>query len=283
MRISIAIISILVLDCFTGHSQTSYDYTMAIYNKVSAFNSAMNTKYKDTFLVKRIETGVLSPEGNGQNGSSNRKLFAGNEYIIIAFTDARISDYTLRLYRENSDKKWEAMDTRANDITISTNDLIGHVKIASVKPVEDGLYKFEIAAPIQNNVLGRYGIMIWSKDDDSIVDRSVTYTIDNYSISNFDSATNKYGDFSKDVAYSCEFIIDAGQTTITHKEPSGAVSTYSILQKDDTGADWTIYYIQSANGKKLDFMIPKNGKAYIRVTLSGPGDNPLTDYHILRQ
>lgn len=290
---------LLLLSYFPCFSQKSYDYTMAIYNKISSFNLFMKDKYKDTFSVMRIETGVLSSENNILYSSSKRKLFYGNEYIIAALTDSRVKNFELKIYNANGDN-WTYLDTKVEDVSpdLNSTDLIGHLKFFTITPGSNAIYKFEISTSTQSNTLGRYGIMTWAKnvddqsgttntktdnDNNTSSKTQLTYNVDNYSISKFDSTTDRYGDFGEQANYSCIFVINANQTVVTQRAPSGSVSTYDIIQKDDTNNNWTIYFIRSTSGATYKFMVPKDGNEYIRVIKTdGNNNNPLTDYHILR-
>lgn len=280
----------------------SSEYSMAVYKKVSSINAYFESKYKDTFVLRRVETGILDQYTDGLYGSTERMLFADKKYLMAAFTDSRMKDFKLVISQKNDNGSWQVYKTVNDNKATDTKDLIGDLEVAYVTPAKTASYKIEIMAGGQTSGTSRYGIMLLSEEisnqpqtnnnnnnsgtdiSNKTSNNKVTYSIDNYSVADYNTTANKYGDFGTVTSYSCLFIVNAGETIITRKEASGSVTVYYIENKDDTDERWLDYTIRSSDGKKYGFMLPKNGNKYIRVLKrDGAGHNPLTDYHISGQ
>lgn len=301
-------IAITLLSTLCLFSQGSSEYSMAVYKKVSSINSYFESKYKDTFVLRRVETGVLDQYTDGLYGSTERILYAEKKYLMAAFTDSRMKDFKLVISQKNDNGNWQVYKTVNDNKATDTKDLIGDLEVAYVTPAKTASYKIEIMSSGQTSGTSRYGIMLLSEEISSqpqtnnnnnntnnntgsgtgttnkLSTNQVTYSIDNYSVASYNTSADKYGDFGTESTYSCLFIINAGETIVTRKESSGSVTVYYIENKDDTDERWLDYTIRASDGKKYGFMLPKNGNKYIRVIKrDGVSHNPLTDYHIANQ
>jgi len=299
-KIILIVIALFII--LSSFSQGSSEYSMAVYKKVSSINAYFESKYKDTFVLRRVETGVLDLYTDGLYGSTERTLFADKKYLMAAFTDSRIKDFKLVISQKNDNGTWQVFKTVNDNKATDNKDLIGDLEVAYITPKTTSSYKIEIISAGQPSGTSRYGIMLLSEEISSqsqttntdtnsgngtgktSSNNKITYSVDSYSVADYNTAANKYGDFGTETSYSCLFIVNAAETIITRKESSGSVTVYYIENKDDTDEKWTDYTIRASDGKRYGFMLPKNSNKYIRVLKrDGVSHNPLTDYHIAGQ
>src|ERR1700760_4168004 len=99
---TIAIFLLFQFMVLFGYSQTgSNEYTSATFNYSSSLYKYIKDKFKDTIELRRPETGVLYPVKGELFATTYRKLFKGNHYMVFAYTDERVKDFSLKCYKEN--------------------------------------------------------------------------------------------------------------------------------------------------------------------------------------
>lgn len=279
------ILSLIVLfnsfgNCFCQVS--SSDYTMAMYKKISAIKSYVDERYKNTLTIRRIETGILDNLNNQLIGTTERQLFSGHNYLICAFTDARVADMKLKVYKKEG-QELNIIKTVNEYSAYSTADLIGDIEETTITPDADALYEFEISATGGiNKTSARYCILVFSRETTTPMPATPTiYNIDNYSVCEWDAQKNKYGDWGSATNYSCSFEINSDESIVKWKRPN-SVTTYYITDKDNSLDKWITYTIRSNNGDRYAFMIPKLDGEYVRmIKFDGKENNPVTEYHII--
>ena len=157
-------IAIALLNTLCLFSQGSSEYSMAVYKKVSSINSYFESKYRDTFVLRRVETGVLDQYTDGLYGSTERILYADKKYLMAAFTDSRMKDFKLIISQKNDNGSWQVYKTINDNKATDTKDLIGDLEVASVTPAKTASYKIEIMSNGQTSGTSRYGIMLLSEE-----------------------------------------------------------------------------------------------------------------------
>lgn len=254
-------------------------------NYISEFATTMydivKKESKDELVLRRMETGTLSSDRNVLWASSQRMLFTGNQYKILAYLDTRVTDFVLKIYKENADGNYDLFK-KINDRRRKVDE--PDYEYLEISPEKSEMYKFEIEASNTNtSTTGRYGIMVWSKtinsDNSQAVSKKRSFSIDNYSVCEYNNSLKKYGDWGADVDYESLFEINAAETIITQTDKGGKATYYIQSKSSDVNYD---YYKTVVNGVKYDFDVPINDKKYIRrikVDSSNPNP-PMIDYHI---
>jgi hypothetical protein len=276
----------------------SNDYTNAINNYTLSLYNIVHDNYKDSVVLRRIESGLLTLSSDGDlYAYTSRKLFSGNKYLIVAFTDSRVNDFTLGCYKETADGKSDLLG-KVSSRTASSTKYISGYELYSFTVNDDGNYRFFITSNGKEKS-GRFALMIFSFDTNSSSQTSsgsstsstsstddgplVTYNIDYYQSAFYDSSTSKYGDWSKETTVTCSFELNKEQTIFLQRYPTGEVYKYYVQSKSESDNKlWMDYNVLNSDGKKLIFKLPlKSDNNYFRVLGVNSSNTPfMSDYHI---
>lgn len=274
------IFSLVISDTFSQSKQNFYD-------KSSSINDLLATivnRYKDSAQsVAHAESGILTISSNSNTEYTTRNLYPNNKYTIMSFTSPGIRDFKLRVWKKNNSDSWVRFDSidKNSSTTISANAVLGDIENIDIFPTEVSEYAFELVSVNRLNKTGRFGLVILREDAQAVVKDKTdkSYSIDYYSVCEYDNTRNDYGAWGEHKAYSCIFTINQAETIVKRTEsPSGDVDTYYIENKT-VETNWTVYTIRSQNGTKYSFLIPGAKGEFIRI-YKGSGNVPLTDYHI---
>lgn len=305
---TIAIFILFQFMVLIGYCQTgSNEYTSATYNYSSTIYTFMKNKFGDTISLRRLETGVLYPVKGQLFASTTRKLFKGNHYMVFAYTDDRVKDFSLKCYK--NDAVFKEIPSGSKEGSFAH---IGNYELFSFDATDDAVYEFDIIAPNQERA-ARYGLMLFSSttpqtnqtqpnnngnnNGGDLVSGGVitppsapyvSYNIDYYQFATLDRTKNAYGAWSAQKTYACNFTLNYDQTLFT-ETAAGKNYYYKVVTKRTSdNQKWFMYDVTNSSGQSLTFFVPTstNTDGVFRMsrdyTSNGTTTNYLFDYHIVR-
>ncbi|MBS1659880.1 MAG: hypothetical protein JST68_02385 [Bacteroidetes bacterium] len=248
-------------------------------NSASWLNSvleiAVQNAEKEKAYVVHAETGIFTINKSSFSDYTSRTLFQGTTYTVTIFTDPRIEDFKLLVWKM-VDNKWQRYDSINTSNRYSLNIKgIGDRERIKVNPPADGQYAFELISASSVNKTGRYAVMV-----EAISNSNNSTT--NSSTSNNNNTTEKTGKFfvSTDTLWSANlkvdnnnkfqtdgqwsysplrtlFEINPAGTVIVHTTPD-MTSSYFVQSKSNDGVVFT-YEVKSDAGNTYTFKLDTKG------------------------
>jgi hypothetical protein len=284
-------------------AQSSYDYINAVCNRIITMDNDMTKRFKDTLVIRRVETGVLSQSGEGLQASTQRTLYSGKTYLLYVFTDRRVPDLKMNVYSQ-SNGLWQLLQTvNKNENRNSASDnMYGDWEIYAMSPDTTQEYKVEIAAPAGNAAAARYGMIIWSKElkndqassgssgsNQSSSGSGGGSTIASGTYFSTDRRKTCYWDPNDKVYKNCQeedaatlFVLNANKTMFKHTTDKMS-STYYVqnkVYKEDKKS--THYEVVSDAGNKYTFIVPDDGST-LMIWCDKGNDSYYINYTIRRR
>ncbi len=288
------------------------EYSAAIFNRISIFYKDIKATFKDTLVLRRVETGILEEGKDNLLGSIQRKLYQGNGYLVAAFTDARVRNYELRCYKKNTETdKWDFVKSITEPGRKSDDNLLADMKVLSTTATEDGTYMFEIVA--DKNVdksTSRYAIMLWSEQTaatgssgnsgsgnsgsgnnggtsggsggstSSATANNTYYSVDNVDYCVYDSVQKNFKICTNKPDASSLFELNANGTMFTHTTADLTSRYYVKSKKFDKDLNVYEYQVMSDVGNGYTFYVPVSGSGFFSILKDNGNQSYLLKHHI---
>jgi hypothetical protein len=111
--------------------------------------------------IVHAESGIFTINKNLVSDYTSRRLYPGNTYTIVVFTDTRIQDFKLLVWKSNEKKEWVRYDSvNESDHAKMTTESIGDKETIHLAPAEERDYAFQLISNSNANKTGRYGVVI---------------------------------------------------------------------------------------------------------------------------
>lgn len=262
-------------------------------NSASWLNSvleiAVRNAEKEKAYVVHAETGIFTINKSSFSDYMSRNLFNGTTYTVTVFTDPRIIDFKLLVWKM-VDGKWQRYDSSniSNKNILNING-IGDRERIKVNPPSDGQYAFELISASYTNKTGRYAVMIEAvsngtsgSNNNGATGAGNGTSSNNKNNGGSGNTTAKTGKFfaSTDTLYSANLKIDNNNkfqtdgewsynplhtlfeinpagTVITHTTPE-MTSSYFVQSKSNDGVVFT-YEVKSDAGNSYTFKLDTQG------------------------
>jgi len=281
----------------------SNEYSTAIFRHISTVYTNVSTNAKDTFVLRRVETGILSEGQNGLYSSIQRKLFRGNSYSVAAFTDDRVKTFDLSCYIKNSStNKWDFVSSVKDPGTPPKEPLIGESKFLTITVPADGTYLFEITANRNtDNSTARFAMMVYSSvtatagsgsgggtstgsttSSGSNDAASTFFSIEGLDYCEYDSVNKTFNNCTSRAGEASLFELNAGKTMFTHTTPSMTSHYYVQTKKFDSQYNLYTYDVVSDVGNKYVFYVPLNGTGNFSIFKEQGNKSYMIKHHIRR-
>ena len=269
----------------------SNEYSTAIFQHISTVYTNVSTNAKDTFVLRRVETGILVEGQSGLYNSIQRKLFHGNSYSVAAFTDDRVKTFDLRCYKKNtSTNKWDFVKSVTDPGSPPKDRLIGQSKYLTIAVSEDGTYLFEITADRNtDNSTARFAMMLYSKTQPradnpppSSSSASTFFSIDGLDYCEYDSVNKNFNNCTPRPGEASLFELNAGKTMFTHTTSNMTSHYYVQSSKFDTQYNLYTYEVVSDVGNKYVFYIPPGGTGNLSIFKDQGNKSYMIRHHIRR-
>ena len=274
----------------------SNEYSTAIFRHISTVYTNVSTNAKDTFVLRRVETGILSEGQSGLYSSIQRKLFKGNSYSVAAFTDDRVKTFDLSCYIKNvSTNKWDFVSSVKDPGTPPKDALIGESKFLTISVPTDGTYLFEITANKNtDNSTARFAMMVYSsipasttKQDPgtpttTTTDASTFFSIEGLDYCEYDSVNKNFNNCTARPGEASLFELNAGKTMFTHTTSSMTSHYYVQTKRFDTQYNLYTYEVVSDVGNKYTFYLPQNGTGNLSIFKEQGNKSYMIKHHIRR-
>jgi hypothetical protein len=284
-------------------AQSSYDYIKAVCDKIISTDNDMTVRFKDTLVVRRIETGVLSQSAEGLEAFTQRTLYGGKSYLLYVFTDRRVPDLKMNIYSD-AKGQWRLLQTvnKNENNNRASDNMYGDYEIYSLSPDTTGIYKVEITAPAGNTAAARYGLIIWSRElksgdassgssgsnqpstgsgGGSSTAGSTYFSTDKRKTCYWDAKDKAYRNCQEEDAATL-FVLNPNKTVFKHTTEK-MTSSYFIqnkVYKDDKKT--TNYEVVSDAGNKYTFMVPDDS-SYLLIFCDKGDDSYYMSYSIKRK
>jgi hypothetical protein len=285
-----------------GYGQTgSNEYSTAIFRHISTVYTNVSTNAKDTFVLRRVETGILSEGQNGLYSSIQRKLFKGNSYSVAAFTDDRVKTFDLSCYIKNvSTNKWDFVSSVKDQGSPPKDPLIGISKFLTITVPADGTYLFEITANRNtDNSTARFAMMVYSSTTATTTtsttttttstptapgsaDASTFFSIEGLDFCEYDSVNKNFNNCTSRQGEASLFELNAGKTMFTHTTSSMTSHYYVQTKKFDSQYNLWTYDVVSDVGNKYVFYLPLNGTGNLSIFKEAGNKSYMIKHHIRR-
>jgi hypothetical protein len=281
----------------SGYGQAGSDeYATAIFRHVSTVYTNVAANAKDTFVLRRIETGILSEGQGGLYSSIQRRLFKGNSYSVAAFTDDRVRTFDLSCYIKNvSTSKWELVNSVKNPGSRPKDPLIGESKYLTVTVPADGTYLFEITANRNaDNSTARFAMMVYSSvtatatttRQDLVTPApggaSTFFSIEGLDYCIYDSVNKNFNSCTARAGEASLFELNAGRTMFTHTTPSMTSHYYVQTKKFDSQYNLYTFDVISDVGNKYTFYLPADGTGNLSIFKEQGNQSYMLKHHIKR-
>jgi len=300
----------------------SNEYSTAIFRHISTVYTNVSTNAKDSFVLRRVETGILSEGQNGLYSSIQRKLFKGNSYSVAAFTDDRVKTFDLSCYIKNtSTNKWDFVSSVKDPGSPPKEALIGESKFLSITVPADGTYLFEITANRNtDNSTARFAMMVYSSapatassgsgggtstgsgggtsgsgggtsgsgggtstgSTSSNGAVSTFFSIEGLDYCEYDSVNKNFNNCTANAGEASLFELNAGKTMFTHTTSSMTSHYYVQSKKFDSQYNLYTYDVVSDVGNKYVFYIPLNGTGNLSIFKEQGNKSYMIKHHIRR-
>lgn len=127
----------------------------------------------------RYESGFMTERSESIYDILYRPFKANTHYVIIAYADARIEDFTLHLQKQKSDGQWETLKSvnenkRKQVSNDPTNELGDYEILKDFTIASDGEYRLVLISDKKNSRSGRYSILIYAKEGESTATTSAS-------------------------------------------------------------------------------------------------------------
>jgi len=112
--------------------------------------------------VVHAETGIITINSSLQGDYTTRQLYTGNTYTVETFTDPRIEDFKLLIWKKDASNNWQRYDSadESNHASLKV-DGIGDREMVYIKPTETKEYAIQLLSKSSAaNKTGRYGVIL---------------------------------------------------------------------------------------------------------------------------
>lgn len=266
----------------------SNEYSTAIFHHISTVYTNISTNAKDTFVLRRVETGILSEGQSGLYSSIQRKLFKGNSYSVAAFTDDRVKTFDLSCYIKNaSTNKWDFVSSVKDPGSPPKEPLLGESKFLTISVPADGTYLFEITANRNtDNSTARFAMMVYSsaaaRQDPVPPDASTFFSIEGLDYCEYDSVNKNFNNCTPRAGEASLFELNAGKTMFTHTTSSMTSHYYVQTKKFDSQYNLYTYEVVSDVGNKYTFYVPSSGTGNLSIFKEQGNKSYMIKHHIRR-
>jgi hypothetical protein len=114
--------------------------------------------------VVHAETGIFTINRNAFTDNTSRVLYQGNTYTIVIFTDKRIPDFKLLVWKSDGKGQWQRYDSvNQNNAASMPSKSFGDQETIRVTPAENSDYSFQLVSVSNANTTGRYGVVIMAE------------------------------------------------------------------------------------------------------------------------
>lgn len=134
------------------------------FNSASFMNDVLKYRIRDLEKkddnIVHAETGIFTIKKGVASDYTARRLYPGNVYTIEVFTDPRIQDFKLLVWR-SVDGQWQRYDSvnESNRTRLNVQS-IGDRETISITPSEEREYAFQLISASYANTTGRYAVWI---------------------------------------------------------------------------------------------------------------------------
>lgn len=283
----------------------SNEYSTAIFRHISTVYTNISGSLKDTFVLRRVETGILSEGKDDLYSSIQRKLFRGNNYTVAAFTDDRVRTFNLSCYRKNTEtNKWDLVTSVTDPGTKPKEALLGESKFLSVSVTEDGTYLFEITAgKNSDNSTARFAMMVYStlqtlaskgsgngtsttstgnNNGNNSDDASTFFSIDYLDYCEYDSVGKNFNNCTNKPGEASLFELNANKTMFTHTTSTMTSRYYVQSKKFDSQYKLYTYEVVSDVGNKYTFYVPAGDSGNLSIFKDLGNKSYMLKHHIKR-
>jgi len=268
----------------------SNEYSTAIFHHISTVYGNISANAKDTFVLRRVETGILTEGQNSLYSSIQRKLFRGNSYSVAAFTDDRVKTFDLNCYKKNTTtNKWDLVKSETAAGTAKKDPLMGESKYLTVAVDEDGTYLFEITASKNtDNSTARFAMMVYSKAQSlnnpppPPPDASTFFSIDGLDYCEYDSVNRNFNNCTSRPGEASLFELNAGKTMFTHTTSSMTSHYYVQSKRLDTQYNLYTYEVVSDVGNRYIFYVPSTNTGNLSIFKEAGNKSYMIKHHIRR-
>jgi hypothetical protein len=117
----------------------------------------------------RYESGFMTEQSGSIYDILFRPFKTNTLYVVMAYTDARIADFTLHIQKQKPDGQWETLksanDNKRKEISNDPTNEVGEYEIINDFTVtSDGEYRIVLVSDKKNSRSGRYSVMIYAKE-----------------------------------------------------------------------------------------------------------------------
>lgn len=262
-------------------------------NSASWLNSilkyAVSDAEKEKSYVVHAETGICTINKSNNRDYTSRTLFQGTTYLIRTFTDTRIEDFKLRVWKW-ANGQWERYDSSNVNNKRSLNIKgLGDKEAIKIAPAADGDYAFELVSNSAANKTGRYAIMIEAANNSSTTTTTTTtagkFFASCDTVYDANLKIDKNNNFQVDGNWTFTrmntlFEINPQQTVITHTTPD-MTSSYFVQSKSNDGVIFT-YEVKSDAGNTYTFKLDTKGYMLHIYGKTSAGQNFVRSWHVKR-
>ncbi|MDF7817259.1 hypothetical protein P1X15_06610 [Runella sp. MFBS21] len=191
----------------------------------------------------RYESGFMTERSESIYDVLYRPFKANTHYVIIAYADARIEDFTLHLQKQKPDGQWETLKSvnenkRKKISNDPTNELGDYEILKDFTVASDSEYRLVLISDKKNSRSGRYSVLIYAKEGESTTTSSTNNTSSN-STSNVDF---KQKIEATGLSYK---VTEKGDYHLTVKRDDGRTQLIIITGKTQTYKDMELLDIWS--------------------------------------
>jgi len=162
----LATIFLILALAYGSHAQ---DLNSASYMN-TILQGAVQKMESNNGNVVHAETGIVTINSSLNGDYTTRELYAGNTYTITVFTDTRVPNFKLLIWKKNAANDWERFDSvDENNHTKLGLEAIGDKEVIRIKPLENKDYAIQLFSQSSGNKTGRYGVII-------VADKNATQT-----------------------------------------------------------------------------------------------------------
>jgi hypothetical protein len=273
---------------------------------------AVRNAEKEKNYVVHSETGIFTINKSSSSDYTSRTLFQGTSYVVTIFTDPRIADFKLLVWKMVNGE-WQRYDSSntTNKSILNTNGL-GDREFIKLSPPADGEFAFQLVSASSANKTGRYAVMIEAASISTGTGTatgtgtgSTSNTGTTGTGTNSGSTTGTTGKFfvSCDTVYDANlkvgkdnkweadgqwtytrlstlFEINPAGTVITHTTPD-MTSSYFVQSKSNDGTVFT-YEVKSDAGNTYTFKLDTKGYMLNIYGKTSSGQWYVRSWHVKR-
>jgi|GEM_PF-2675228 hypothetical protein len=140
-------------------------------NKMNLLALALSEKLDQTSDMDLIcyESGFMIERTSSIYDILYRPFKANTQYAIVAYADARIEDFELRIEKQTPSGQWEALKSlnenkRKQISNDPTNEIGDYEMLKDLVVTSDGECRIVLISNKTNSRAGRYGVMVYAKE-----------------------------------------------------------------------------------------------------------------------